>query len=254
MGGYWALRAAGREPRIDSVVAWPPVYDWLYRLPALLRGPIARDGAAPALHALERPCPRPAVPDPALVVDQALYMVDGDDPVDAADWFLGMNAEHLGSERVTQDVLCVRRARRLPAAGADPGAGSCAHGRPSCHDAHVHQPSRPTSTARWETSSLPAGSHHMVAGTGRERGTETGRRAGQGAGPRTRTDGHPGVGVAVSSSALLVLVLRFCGSLLGLFLGVLLGAQSLRLVLFLGFFLVDDLCEELLHLLGHTGG
>ena len=28
MGGYWALRAAGREPRIDRVVAWPPVFDW----------------------------------------------------------------------------------------------------------------------------------------------------------------------------------------------------------------------------------
>jgi hypothetical protein len=39
------------------------------------------------------------------VVDQALYLVDGDDPLDAVDWFLGMNAGHLGSERVTQDVL-----------------------------------------------------------------------------------------------------------------------------------------------------
>ncbi len=68
------------------------------------------------------------------------------------------------------------------------------------------------------------------------------------------TGGRPVVGVAASFSALLVLVLRFRGSLLGAFLGVLLGAQSLRLVLFLGFFLVDDLCEELLHLLGHAGG
>lgn len=64
----------------------------------------------------------------------------------------------------------------------------------------------------------------------------------------------PVVGAAASFSALLVLVLRFRGSLLGVLLGVLLGAQSLRLVLFLGFFLVDDLCEELLHLLGHAGG
>jgi pimeloyl-ACP methyl ester carboxylesterase len=39
MGGYWALRAAGREPRIDWVVCWPPVYDWPHRLPAVVRGP-----------------------------------------------------------------------------------------------------------------------------------------------------------------------------------------------------------------------
>lgn len=52
-----------------------------------------------------------------------------------------------------------------------------------------------------------------------------------------------------------LLVLGACrSSLLGVLLGVLPGAQSLRLVLFLGFFLVDDLCEELLHLLGHAGG
>ena len=49
-------------------------------------------------------------------------------------------------------------------------------------------------------------------------------------------------------------MLRFCGSLLGVLLGVLLGAQSIGLVLFLGFFLVNDLCEEFLHLLGHAGG
>ncbi|MEX2395225.1 MAG: alpha/beta fold hydrolase, partial [Actinomycetota bacterium] len=34
MGGYWALRAAAFEPRIDRVVSWPPVYDWLLRAPA----------------------------------------------------------------------------------------------------------------------------------------------------------------------------------------------------------------------------
>jgi dienelactone hydrolase len=38
MGGYWALRAAGRERRVDKVVCWPPVYDWIRRVPAPLRG------------------------------------------------------------------------------------------------------------------------------------------------------------------------------------------------------------------------
>jgi hypothetical protein len=38
------------------------------------------------------------------VVDQALYAVDTDDPV-VVDWFLAINADHLGSGRVTQPVL-----------------------------------------------------------------------------------------------------------------------------------------------------
>jgi pimeloyl-ACP methyl ester carboxylesterase len=38
-GGYWAVRAAAREARIDRVGCWPPVYDWLYRLPPVLHGP-----------------------------------------------------------------------------------------------------------------------------------------------------------------------------------------------------------------------
>ena len=61
----------------------------------------------------------------------------------------------------------------------------------------------------------------------------------------------PVIRVAVRFSALLGLLLRFCGSRLN---RVLLGAESLRVVLFLGFLLVDDHCEELLHLFGHAGG
>lgn len=45
------------------------------------------------------------VPSLRLVVDQTLYLLDSDDPVDVVDWFLGMNADHLASQRVTQDVL-----------------------------------------------------------------------------------------------------------------------------------------------------
>jgi hypothetical protein len=39
------------------------------------------------------------------VVDHTLYISGGREPMDVADWFLGMNAGHLGSERVTQRVL-----------------------------------------------------------------------------------------------------------------------------------------------------
>ena len=105
MGGYWALRAAGREPRIEGVVSWPPVYDWLHRVP-----PGVRNAARVMLRRRRfmrwnvRVRTR-LVPTLRLVVDQALYLVDSDDPMDAVDWFLGMNATHLGSDRVTQDVL-----------------------------------------------------------------------------------------------------------------------------------------------------
>jgi pimeloyl-ACP methyl ester carboxylesterase len=105
MGGYWALRAAGREPRIDRVVSWPPVYDWLHRVP-----PGVRNAARVMLRRRRfmrwsvRVRTR-LVPTLRLVVDQAKYLVDSDDPMDAVDWFLGMNAAHLGSDRVTQDVL-----------------------------------------------------------------------------------------------------------------------------------------------------
>lgn len=105
MGGYWALRAAGREPRIDRVVSWPPVYDWLHRVPAALR-PVTR--AMLRQRGFMRWSVRlrtRLVPTLRQVVEQALYLVDGDDPIDAVDWFLGMNPTHLGSERVKQDVL-----------------------------------------------------------------------------------------------------------------------------------------------------
>jgi len=105
MGGYWAVRAASRERRIDKVVAWPPVYDWLRRVPAPLRG-------ATRMMLRRRRFMRWSVRTrarlaPALrhVVDHALYLVDSEDPVSVVDWFLGMNADHLGSERVTQHVL-----------------------------------------------------------------------------------------------------------------------------------------------------
>ena len=64
MGGYWALRAAGREPRVDRVVAWPPVFDWLYRLPGVMPG--RPDDAAPqTADALECANPRTSDTDAA---------------------------------------------------------------------------------------------------------------------------------------------------------------------------------------------
>lgn len=105
MGGYWAIRAAGREPRIDRVVSWPPVYDWMHRVPAPVRA---------LAHGMFRwrgfmnwsiRLRARLVPVLRHVVNQGMYLVDGREPMDAVDWFLGMNTEHLSSDRVTQDVL-----------------------------------------------------------------------------------------------------------------------------------------------------
>jgi pimeloyl-ACP methyl ester carboxylesterase len=105
MGGYWALRAAGREPRIDRVVSWPPVYDWMLRVPRILRGPaqvmLRRRGFMRwSVRVRAR-----LIPTLGVVVDQALYNIDSHDPYDIVTWFLGMNPKHVGSEGVTQDTL-----------------------------------------------------------------------------------------------------------------------------------------------------
>jgi len=105
MGGYWALRAAGREPRIDRVVAWPPVYDWLHRVPGALRGATRAMLRRRRFMRWNVRVRTRLIPTLRQVVDQALYLVGRTDPMDAVDWFLGMNAAHLGSERITQDVL-----------------------------------------------------------------------------------------------------------------------------------------------------
>ncbi|MEV8133174.1 alpha/beta fold hydrolase [Pseudarthrobacter oxydans] len=105
MGGYWAVRAAGREPRIHRVVAWPPVYDWLYRLPRVARGPVRAMVRHRGFMRWSVRTRARLFPTLRVVVDQVLYMLNSDDPADVAEWFLGMNATHLGSGRVNQDVL-----------------------------------------------------------------------------------------------------------------------------------------------------
>lgn len=105
MGGYWALRAAGREPRIHRVVAWPPVYDWLHRVPPVVRGPIRTMVRHRRFTRWSVRTRARLFPTLRFVVDQVLYMLDSDDPADVAEWFLAMNAGHLDSGRVHQDVL-----------------------------------------------------------------------------------------------------------------------------------------------------
>jgi pimeloyl-ACP methyl ester carboxylesterase len=105
MGGYWALRAAGRESRIDRVVAWPPVYDWMLRAPRPLRAPARVMLRQQRFMRWSVRARARFVPTLRLVVDQALYNVDSTDPAAVVEWFRGMNPEHLASGRVVQDVL-----------------------------------------------------------------------------------------------------------------------------------------------------
>lgn len=105
MGGYWAIRAAGREPRIDRVVSWPPVYDWLHQLRAPVRAAARRMLRMRRFMTWSIELRTRLFPVLRHVVDHTLYICDGRAPMDVVDWFLGMNAEHLGSHRVEQDVL-----------------------------------------------------------------------------------------------------------------------------------------------------
>ncbi len=105
MGGYWAIRAAAFEPRIQQVVSWSPVYDWLEQLPSFMR-PIVHhivrwEGMMNSTIRLRmRMFP---ILDHAM--RQAMYMSGGDQPIDAVHWLLAMNKEHIHSQQVTQDVL-----------------------------------------------------------------------------------------------------------------------------------------------------
>ena len=105
MGGYWAIRAAAYEPRISRVVAWPPVYDWMFRIPPLARRFVFwMVGFRRCMNWSIRLRMR-LFPVLGHAVNQAMYLAGGHEPMQAVDWLLGMNHQHISSDRVTQDVL-----------------------------------------------------------------------------------------------------------------------------------------------------
>lgn len=107
MGGYWAIRAAAFEARIQQVVSWSPVYDWLEQIPgfaqSMLKQIVKWEGMMNATIRLRMRL----FPILDHAVKQALYMQKKDQPMDAVRWLLGMNRHHLNSEKVTQDVLLI---------------------------------------------------------------------------------------------------------------------------------------------------
>lgn len=104
MGGYWCLRAAAFEKRIQRVIAFPPVYDWLEMAPGPIRGLVNLLMRFPKLMNLLAGMKRS---DPRMnqIIQQAIFISGGDQALDAVRWMLGMNQDHLNSKRVTQDVL-----------------------------------------------------------------------------------------------------------------------------------------------------
>jgi pimeloyl-ACP methyl ester carboxylesterase len=106
MGGYWALRAAAFEPRVERVVAWPPVYDWLATMPGFMRSLIRWMCRRRAFMRVSIRVRMRLAPILRHVVAQTLYIQgDSSDVAEVPDWFLAMNAEHLHSQRVEQHVL-----------------------------------------------------------------------------------------------------------------------------------------------------
>jgi pimeloyl-ACP methyl ester carboxylesterase len=106
MGGYWAVRAAAFEPRVERVVAWPPVYDWLATMPGFMRTLVRWMCRRRAFMRLSIRARMRLVPILRHVVAQTLYIQgDSTDVAQVPDWFLAMNAEHLQSHRVEQHVL-----------------------------------------------------------------------------------------------------------------------------------------------------
>lgn len=105
MGAWWAVRAAAHEPRITRLVAWAPVYDWLARFPgwvgSFVRWMVARRGFMNVGIRLRMRL----FPILRHVVGQATWLSGTSEPADAAQWFLGMNAERQGAERVVAPTL-----------------------------------------------------------------------------------------------------------------------------------------------------
>jgi pimeloyl-ACP methyl ester carboxylesterase len=104
MGGYWCIRAAAFEKRVRRVISFPPVYGWLE-----MAGPFNRG----LVHQLMKTrwlmnfLVRIKMKNGKIkhAISQALFLTQKEQPIEAVDWLLGMNKDHLHSELVDQDVL-----------------------------------------------------------------------------------------------------------------------------------------------------
>jgi pimeloyl-ACP methyl ester carboxylesterase len=105
MGGYLCLRAAAFEPRIQRVIAWSVVYDWMQAVNTYVKR--VTEWFFKHSGALERAINLKMKIDPyhRYVAQQWMYITKEATPVKAARHIMAMNAANLHSELVTQDVL-----------------------------------------------------------------------------------------------------------------------------------------------------
>lgn len=104
MGGYWGIRAAAFEKRITRVIAFPPVYDWMEMAGGLNRGLV---NGLLKMRGLMNWMVKMKMSNGKLkhTIKQTLFLTKKSEPIDAVEWMLGMNKDHLHSEQVTQEVL-----------------------------------------------------------------------------------------------------------------------------------------------------
>lgn len=104
MGGYWGIRAAAFEKRISRIIAFPPVYDWMEMAGGFNRGLVDLLMKA---RGLMNWMVKMKMSNGKLkhTIKQALFLTKKSEPIEAVEWMLGMNKNHLHSELVTQDVL-----------------------------------------------------------------------------------------------------------------------------------------------------
>ncbi|MCB0705489.1 MAG: alpha/beta fold hydrolase [Saprospiraceae bacterium] len=104
MGGYWAIRAGAYEKRITRIVAFPPVYDWLELTNNFNRKLVSVMMKFPRFMNFSIRL-KMLVGTLRHTVNQAMFIIDKQEPIEAVRWMLGMNKTHLHSELITQDVL-----------------------------------------------------------------------------------------------------------------------------------------------------
>ncbi len=104
MGGYWCLRAAAFEKRIQQVIAFPPLLDWMESTNGAMRGLV---NLMMKWEGLMRAQIRLKMKAPMMehVINQTLFIAQKEDLLDVVRWELAMNREFLHSELVDQDVL-----------------------------------------------------------------------------------------------------------------------------------------------------
>ncbi len=106
-GGYWCVRAAAHENRVKRLIIDAPFYDLMAHRSNLTKGLVRwmlnhRRFLNWSIRSRARVIPTiEHVVNQVLMVNRRLEA----DPALAAEWILSMNAEHISSDRVDQDVF-----------------------------------------------------------------------------------------------------------------------------------------------------